>query len=524
LNAIGTSHITAHSVPADELVTHKSFGANPSNRGWMRGYGDMEDLLRRQRRRRGWWRGVRRVLLTALLAGVAGYYWLYVRSSEPEQDVDERAKAVANVRDKVHTGIEAAERPLEVDAPKGTEGTGDPALTATWKKGEAVTMRGELEQNQSVFQALGGRDVPRQEIQRIVDATSEKFDFRKSRPGDEWTAEVEESGEITRFRYETSPEEVWETVRNSTGSYSVTKVDVPVQKRRTTLSGRVDKSLWQSMNDNTRTPEIIYRFADIFAYSVDFNRETKPGDSFAMVLEEVYLEGEFLRYGKILAAEYVNKGEPYRGYLYEIGAGDRGYYDETGKNLKRQFLKSPLASIRVTSTYGMRHHPVQGKKKMHRGVDYGAPIGTPIRAVAGGTVTYAGRKGANGNLIVLDHANGFTTLYAHLHSISDGIHAGAKVSKKTVIGEVGNTGRSTGAHLHFGMKRHGNYVDPQEVEFARAEPLEGDQREEFLSEVVEPLSGKLDELSLVAGADGSDDSEDQSERADRASTPGGDEP
>ncbi len=478
----------------------------------------MEDLLRRQRRRRGWWRGIRRALLLALLACVAGYYWFYVRSSEPDQEVDERAEAVANVRADVHAGIEAAKLPLEVDAPEGTEGTGDPALTATWEKGEAVTMKGELEQNQSVFQALGDRNVPHREIQRIVDATSKKFDFRKSRPGDEWTAEVEESGEIMRFRYETSPEDVWETVRNSNGSYSVTKVDVPVQKRRTTLSGRVDKSLWQSMTDNTRNPEIIYRFADIFAYSVDFNRETKPGDSFAMVLEEVYLEGEFLRYGKILAAEYVNKGEMYRGYLYETGDGDSGYYDETGKNLKRQFLKSPLASIRVTSTYGMRHHPVQGKKKMHRGVDYGAPIGTPIRAVADGTVMFAGRKGANGNLIVLDHANGFKTLYAHLHSIADGIHPGAKVSKKTVIGEVGNTGRSTGAHLHFGMKRHGNYVDPQEVEFARAEPLEGDQKKEFLSEVVEPLSGKLDEISLVAG------SEDQSERAERAPKTSGDEP
>ncbi len=481
----------------------------------MKGYGDMEDVLRRQRRRRGWWVGMRRAGLLALLAVLVVYYWTSHSPSGEKSPDEKRSRAVAKVQAGVHAGLEAARRPLEVDAPE--ESRKDEARTADWEEGEAVTLRGTLEQNQSVFESLGERNVPPAEIQRIVDATSEKFDFRKSRPGDEWTAELSESGEVTRFRYQTSPEDVWETVRNSNGSYGVTEVDVPVQRRRTTLSGRVDESLWQAMTSQMKENEIVYRFADIFAYSVDFHRETRPGDSFAMIVEEVYLEGEFLRYGKILAAEYVNQGERYRGYLHETDDDDSGYYDGDGKNLKRQFLKSPLASIRVTSRYGMRFHPVQGKKKMHRGVDYGAPVGTPIRAVADGTVQYAGYKGANGNLIVLDHANGYTTLYAHLHEIADGIHPGAKVSKKTVIGEVGNTGRSTGAHLHFGMKRHGNYVDPMKMDFARAEPLEGDQKEEFLEEVADPLSEELDAISLVATK--GDSSREHGERARRGSSP-----
>lgn len=461
----------------------------------MKGYGDMEDLLRRQRRRPRWRRGLRRFVLVAILAAVALYYWFYVWESGASQQ-KRKARAVAHVQRQVHESLAAAHRPLEVDAPKQGRTAPDEALTAEWEKGTSVTMRGELEQNQSVFVALEERNVPRVKIQKVVDATAEEFDFRKSRPGDKWMAEVSKSGNVTRFRYKTSPEDVWETVRNSNGEYSCTKVDVPVDKRTTTLAGRVDKSLWQAMNEAAKKPKIIYRFADIFAYSVDFNRETQPGDSFAMVIEEVYLDGEFLRYGKIRAAEYINQGERFRGYYHKTEDGTVGYFDESGKNLKRQFLKSPLASIRVTSTYGMRYHPVQGRKKMHRGVDYGAPTGTPIRAVADGTVRFAGRKGANGNLIVLEHANGYVTLYAHLHEIADGIHPGEKVTKKTVIGEVGNTGRSTGAHLHFGMKQHGEYVNPQKVDFARAEPLEGEARKRYMREVVEPMSKKLDQASL----------------------------
>ena len=462
----------------------------------MNNYGDMQDLLSRQRRRRGLRRNLLRFVLIAVLAGLIGYYFTFVGGGE-EQTKKRRGRAVEHVKGLVHESLAAANRPLEVDAPQKRHDRRDEALSAEWTGGEAVRMRGKLAKNQSVFKALRARNLKPAKIQKVVSATAEAFDFRKSRPGDEWSAEVSESGAITRFRYKTSPEDIWETVRNSNGTYACTKIDVPVEHRRTTLAGRVDQSLWKAIVDEAEKPKLVYRFADIFAYSVDFNRETQPGDSFAMIVEKVYLEGEFLRYGKIVAAEYVNKGERFRGFLYEDDGEVKGYYDEEGKNLKRQFLKSPLASIRVTSRFGMRYHPVVGKEKMHRGVDYGAPTGTDIRAVADGTVAYAGRKGANGNLIVLKHANGYVTLYAHLHEIADGIHPGAKVTKKTVIGEVGSTGRSTGPHLHFGMKRHGEYVNPMKTDFARAEPLEGEEKERFVEEVADPLSEELDKAGVA---------------------------
>lgn len=457
----------------------------------MNDYGQMQDLLRNQRRRRGLRRRSLQFVTLIVLLGAGVYAWMEYDGgvSTPEK---RRANAASVARGVVGESVEAARLPIEVDAPEEPRQTEDEARTAEWSEGESVELRGTVAKNQSIFEALRDRNVPLAKIQKAVSATEEEFDFRRSRPGDEWFAEVDESGQITRLRYQTSPEDIWETVRNSKGKYSCSKLEVPVERRETVLSGTVEGSLWEAIVDEPKKSDLVYRFADIFAYTVDFNRETRPGDKFAMIVEKVHLEGDFLRYGDILAAEYVNSGEQFRGFNYETEDGDRGYYNPEGKNLKRQFLKSPLASIRVTSRYGMRYHPVVGRKKMHRGVDYGAPVGTPIRAVADGTVQFAGRKGANGNLIVLRHANGYVTMYAHLNKISDGIRPGAKVTKKTVIGTVGSTGRSTGPHLHFGMKRDGRYINPMEVEFARAEPLEGDELERFRSDVVEPLTERLE--------------------------------
>jgi len=487
----------------------------------------MDNLLRSQRRRRDrpWLLWV--VVAMTLTAGAWWFgpwsYW-ETKPKDVERTV-ERAMAAAG------DAVAAARRPIEVrKGPKETSGR-DPAWSANWSDGESTKVKGELAEQQSVFVALKERGLPAGSIQAMVNGLSKEFDFRRSRPGDIWTAKVDADGHITSFRYKTSPEDIWETVRNGDGSYDTSKVDVPVERELTTVAGVVSGSLWESMMEAGESDKLIYRFADIFAYSVDFNRETQTGDQFAMVVEKVMLDGEFLRYGHVRAAEYVNKGEVFRGFRYnpddpkrfavgqtgrrgEASSGDessgddgddettksRGsYFDADGRNLKRQFLKSPIASVRVTSGYGKRYHPVLEKQKMHRGVDYGAPTGTPVRSVADGTIQYADWKGANGQLVVISHANGYKTLYAHLSDIADGIHPGAKVSKKTIIGEVGSTGRSTGPHLHYGMTRNGRYINPRKIDAARAEPLKGEDREHFQREVAKPLLAELREARRKAG-------------------------
>lgn len=443
------------------------------------------------------------LFLLVLIAAAGGGWWWYTQEDAQPEVKDMRGAALSAATSVIDDSVEAALAPLEVEEASEDLGTSkrDEELTAAWTDGESVAMRGVLQKNQSVFVALQDRGLSNQSIHSVVTATGEKFEFRRSRPGDEWFAQVDDEGNVTRFRYKTSPEDIWETVRTGEGEYECEKVEVPVQTRQEVIAGVVNSSLWQAMIEQGEDGSLIYRFADIFAYTVDFNTETRPGDRFALAFEKIYLDGKFLRYGRIVGGMYAGRGGINYGFYYETEGGESGYYDENGENLQRQFLKSPLASVRVTSTYGKRYHPVLKRMRMHNGIDYGAPIGTPIRSVADGTVTFAGWKGANGKLIAIKHANGYRTYYAHLHKISKGIRPGKRVTKKTIIGQVGNTGRSTGPHLHFGMKRHGKYVNPRKVDFARGEPLTGTEKKQYVDEIATPLKEKLDkELEKSAPA------------------------
>ncbi|MFW5967543.1 MAG: M23 family metallopeptidase [Persicimonas sp.] len=476
------------------------------------------DLLGSQRRRAR--RRARKIRIAAavfFVAAVGVAWWWYVRGDEENERAraDTERAAVTQASAAVSESISAGRRPLEVEERDEDElGTSnrDEQLTARWSEGEAVTLRGVLEDHQSVFASLEERGLSAQVIHRVIEATDEEFDFRRSRPGHEWVAEVDEDGVIERFQYQKSPEDVWETTLTEDDTYECEKVDVPVEVRKEVVAGEIDESLWKTLLAMGEEGRLVYGFADIFAYAVDFNSGTRPGDRFALVFEKVYLNDEFVRYGRILAAYYAGEEGVHYGFYHAGDDEDEeggGYYDEDGDNLQRQFLKSPLASVRVTSQFGKRYHPVSGEMKMHNGVDYGAPIGTPVRAVADGTVTYAGWKGPNGRLVTIKHARGYVTHYAHLSSIADGIQPGARIDKKTIIGEVGNSGRSTGPHLHFGMKRHGRYVNPRKIDAERAEPLRGGERERFREEVVEPLKERLDEALedddlLTSATDSSD--------------------
>jgi murein DD-endopeptidase MepM/ murein hydrolase activator NlpD len=456
----------------------------------------MDDLLRNQRRRsrRGRGRGARRLLyVLVLIAAGAGGWWWYSQEGFQQKKDQTPAQAVTLAVDVVNDSVQAARVPIEVEKAAEDLGTSkrDEELTASWSEGEEAAIRGVLQKNQSVFLALKDRGLSNQAIHNVVTATGKEFNFRKSRPGDEWFAEVDTDGSVTRFRYKTSPEDIWETTRTSDDGYESTKVDVPVQTREEAIGGTVNGSLWQTMVDLGENGALIYRFADIFAYTIDFNTETRPGDQFGLVFEKIYLNGKFLRYGRIVAGMYSGRNGIKYGFYYRTDGGESGYYDENGDNLQRQFLKSPLASVRVTSTYGKRYHPVLKRMRMHHGIDYGAPTGTPIRSVADGKVIFAGYKGANGNLISIKHTNGYLTHYAHLSKISKGIRRGRRVTKKTIIGKVGSTGRSTGPHLHFGMKRHGKYVNPRKVDFARGEPLKGGEKDRYIEEVAGPLKEKI---------------------------------
>ncbi|OGQ21318.1 MAG: hypothetical protein A2138_13755 [Deltaproteobacteria bacterium RBG_16_71_12] len=270
--------------------------------------------------------------------------------------------------------------------------------------------------------------------------------------------------------------------------------DAPIETKVEGLSGAVRSSLYQSMLEAGEEAVLVNKFVDVFAWNVDFYRQTQRGDEWRVVVEKRYAGGRFLGYGKVLAAEYVNAGSAHRGFLFDAADGmHAGTYDEEGNALQRTFLKNPMEIARVTSSYGMRFHPVLGKNKQHQGVDYGAPTGTPVWSVADGVVKEARFSSTAGNMIVVQHMNGITTEYFHLSKFADGIKAGARVKQKQPIGLVGNTGTSTGSHLHFGMLRAGSHVDPAKQKFPNARPIPKEYRDE-LQRFIAPLLAQLQAL------------------------------
>jgi len=199
----------------------------------------------------------------------------------------------------------------------------------------------------------------------------------------------------------------------------------------------------------------------VFSGEIDFRRDLKRGDRFQVAYETLEADGEVLRYGQLLGAEFVNGGKRHQVMWFQEPGQKGAFYTLDGHSLKRAFLASPLAFSRVSSGYGMRFHPISGREKPHLGVDFAAPTGTPVRAVADGTVEYAGWKNGYGNFVQLQHRDRKSTAYAHLSRIT--VRKGQRVAQSDLIGKVGSTGASTGAHLHFEYLIKDQHQDPLEL-------------------------------------------------------------
>ena len=207
--------------------------------------------------------------------------------------------------------------------------------------------------------------------------------------------------------------------------------------------------------------ELALDFAGIFLWDIDFHTDPRPGDRFRMVVEKLYLGDQFVKYGRILAAQYENQGRTFTGIHFKDGRGREGYFTPDGKSVRKALLRSPLQFNRITSRFSRsRLHPILGGYRPHLAVDYSAPIGAPIWAVADGRVASCGWSRGGGNSIVLRHRMGFSTFYSHLSRFAKGIKRGAPVKQGQVIGYVGSTGLATGPHLDYRIKKDGRFINP----------------------------------------------------------------
>jgi murein DD-endopeptidase MepM/ murein hydrolase activator NlpD len=355
-----------------------------------------------------------------------------------------------------------------------------------------------IEPRQTLAGALHDAALPDEQVEAVISALEGVFDFRKSRPGDQFRLVLRE-GVLDFFDYRQSAVDEWQ-VRRDGDKYVGSKRTIEVEKQLSLVSLEISSSLYEAALEAGEDPGIGVVLADVFAWDIDFYRDTRKGDKARALVEKFVSKGRVLRYGEVLAATYEGGlvGTK-RVFRYQPPNEQANYFQEDGSSARKTFLKSPLKFAHITSTFGSRFHPVLQYLKSHNGVDYGTPIGTPVWAVADGTVTKAQNTGPGGNTVCVRHINGLETCYLHLSKYGAGVRAGARVGQKQVIAYSGNTGRSTGPHLHFALKRNGQFVNPLNQKYPRAEPLPKTQLPEFIARAKE-LASQLDAVSASVAA------------------------
>ncbi|MCU7945715.1 MAG: peptidoglycan DD-metalloendopeptidase family protein, partial [Candidatus Thiodiazotropha sp. (ex Cardiolucina cf. quadrata)] len=246
---------------------------------------------------------------------------------------------------------------------------------------------------------------------------------------------------------------------------------------------------------------LIMQLADIFGWDIDFALEIRSGDRFTVIFQEDYLDGEKLRDGPILAAEFVNQGRTYRALRYTDDSGNSDYFTPKGRSMRKAFLRAPVDFRRISSKFTReRYHPVLGKKRPHRGVDYAAKTGTPIKSAGDGKIIHRGKKGGYGRTVIIQHGQTYTTLYAHLSRYNKKAKRGQKVKQGQVIGYVGKTGLATGPHLHYEFRVNGVHRNPLTVKLPAAEPIAKKYRAGFQMKI-QPLLSKLELINRTLVAD-----------------------
>ncbi|MGD8394788.1 MAG: peptidoglycan DD-metalloendopeptidase family protein [Candidatus Eiseniibacteriota bacterium] len=358
------------------------------------------------------------------------------------------------------------------DSEQGAMGAEAPASRAT-------SYAAPIGRGGSLFQSLMAAGMSAQDAQPFLDALGEVVALKRLRPTDVVMVEAAPGGSVHRVEIERGPTERYEALAGADGVVAA-RVDIAIEKHVRRLCGTVKTSLYEAVVEAGGHPELVVRMADLLAWDVDFYTDPRPGDHFDVLVEEHWLDGAYINDGPVLMVSYEGERASQSACRFVLASGEVGYFDRHGKSLRKALLKSPLNYRRISSTFShRRRHPITGRYRPHLGVDFAAPRGTPVVAVGSGTVQHAQRKGANGNMVILDHPNGYQTYYLHLSGFGRGIRRGARVQQGQVIGYVGSTGRSTGPHLDFRVKRHQRFINPLKLTLPPGPPVPEAEIEQF---------------------------------------------
>ena len=350
-----------------------------------------------------------------------------------------------------------------------------PALEIKWLN-RAINNGDSLS---SIFSDAG---LSASELHAIVHADPKGKQLTKIHPGQSFAFNIDSNSQLQQLRYNKSlTETLFITKDPSSNSYQFEEQvrDYEIKIQRAQVS--IQQSLFLDAKNAGMDDNLIMELAILFGWDIDFSLDIRGGDSFDIVYEDLYLDGKKQKNGKILAANFFNQGKRFSAIYYEKSGGKGAYFTENGASVRKEFTRSPVDFARVSSRFNLRRkHPIMHTIRAHKGVDYAASRGTPIKATGDGKILLAGRKGGYGKTVIVKHGQRYTTLYAHLNSYARGIRSGKRVRQGQIIGYVGSTGMATGPHLHYEFRVNGVHRNPLTVKLPRAVPLKGEEKQHFL--------------------------------------------
>jgi murein DD-endopeptidase MepM/ murein hydrolase activator NlpD len=344
----------------------------------------------------------------------------------------------------------------------------------------------------SLFSKVGLNDG---DLFTLLNSSAEAKVLNRVYPGYQLEFKIPTNGELEQLRVLKNPLEGYLFTRTGE-TYSVDTIVKTPEIRQTFKVGTISDSLFLAGKREQIPATTIMEMANIFGGVIDFILDPRAGDEFSILYEEKYLDGKFIGHGEILASRFVNQGKVFTAVRYIDDEGEVGYYNPEGESMRKAFLRSPLDVFRISSNFNpSRRHPVLNTIRAHKGTDYAAPTGTPIRATSDGRVTFSGRKGSFGNLVIIKHSGGFETKYAHLNKFG-AYKKGARVRQGDVIGYVGSTGSATGPHLHYEFLVNGVHKNPRTIvdKLPKARSVDPDQLENFKSQT----AGLVDQFNTLA--------------------------
>ena len=318
--------------------------------------------------------------------------------------------------------------------------------------------------------------------------------FRQLRPGKIISSQTDDSGALLSLNFPLNDGRTLVVSRQGNGFQVGAPTFTPkiLQIRKSAV---IKSSLFAATDDAGIPDAIATQMADIFAGDIDFQRDLRQGDRFSLVYELLTVQGQAVRSGRILAAEFTNQNKTYHAIFNPDSQGRGSYYSSEGKSLRKAFLRSPLEFTRVTSGFTTaRFHPILQQWRAHKGVDYGAPSGTRVRATADGSIDFIGQQGGYGKLLLIKHQGRYATAYGHLSAFASGLRQGSHVRQGDIIGYVGQSGWATGPHLHYEFRINGSQVNPLGIALPEAPPLDAPQLAKF-QQTARPLLNQLQQLS-----------------------------